>query len=289
MKYGVVFPTNEIGGDPGAVRDYTVAAEDLGFVRLTAYDHVLGAVQADRDPPLPSLYDEHDPFHEPLTLLSFMAAITEQIELATGVLVLPQRQTALVAKQIAELDLLSGGRAVLGVGTGWNHVEYTALGMTFGDRGRRFDEQIDVLRSLWTGKVVDYTGAYHAIERVSIAPAPGRRIPILMGGVGEPALVRAASVGDGFILAGYSESHFASAQRLADLLEANGRDGGAFHRDMFFDFASGADEWAQLTGRWSALGGSTMSLRTQTNVPEARLSGVGEHIAALEVFMREMR
>ena len=131
MRLGAVFPTTEIGNDPIAVRDYAQAAETLGCVRLTAYDHVLGADHADREPPLRGPYTQHDPFHEPFVLFGFLAAHTSRIELATGVLVLPQRQTALVAKQAAEIDLLSGGRLVLGVGTGWNHVEYTALGTTF--------------------------------------------------------------------------------------------------------------------------------------------------------------
>ena len=155
MRLGAVFPTTEIGNDPIAVRDYAQAAEALGCVRLTAYDHVLGADHADREPPLRGPYTQHDPFHEPFVLFGFLAAHTTRIELATGVLVLPQRQTALVAKQAAEVDLLSGGRLVLGVGTGWNHVEYTALGTTFRDRARRFDDQVDVLRALWEQELVD--------------------------------------------------------------------------------------------------------------------------------------
>ena len=155
MRLGAVFPTTEIGNDPIAVRDYAQAAEALGCVRLTAYDHVLGVDHADREPPLRGPYTQHDPFHEPFVLFGFLAAHTARIELATGVLVLPQRQTALVAKQAAEVDLLSGGRLVLGVGTGWNHVEYTSLGTTFRDRARRFDDQVAVLRALWEQELVD--------------------------------------------------------------------------------------------------------------------------------------
>jgi alkanesulfonate monooxygenase SsuD/methylene tetrahydromethanopterin reductase-like flavin-dependent oxidoreductase (luciferase family) len=135
MKVGVVYPQIELGGDPNAVRRIGKAVEDLGFDYLLAYDHVLGAVHADRTPPLPGPYTERDPFHDPFVLFGYLAGITERIGLATGVLVLPQRQTALVARQAADVDLLSGGRLRLGVGVGWNHVEYEALGQDFRSRG----------------------------------------------------------------------------------------------------------------------------------------------------------
>ena len=144
-----MFPTTEIGSDPIAVRDFAQAAEELGYTRLTAYDHVLGADHSDRTPPLTGPYTQHDPFHEPMVLFGYLAGLTSTIELATGVLILPQRQAVLVAKQAAEVDLLSGGRLVLGVGTGWNHVEYTALGTSFATRARRMEEQVGVLRALW--------------------------------------------------------------------------------------------------------------------------------------------
>src|SRR5580765_333967 len=182
MRFGAVFPTTEIGNDPGAIRDYAQTAEALGCARLTTYDHVLGAEHRDRQPPLRGPYTEQDPFHEPFVLLAYLAALTSTVELATGVLVLPQRQTALVAQQAAELDRLSGGRLVLGVATGWNHVEYTALGMTFPDRARRFDEQIGVLRMLWEQDLVDFTGTYHRIDRAALVPRPSRPIPLWMGG-----------------------------------------------------------------------------------------------------------
>lgn len=149
MDLGVVFPTTQIGNDPAVIRDFAQTAEGLGYRRLTTYDHVLGAVHADRDPPLPGPYTQDDPFHEPLVLFGFLAACTTVIELDAAVLVLPQRQTALVAKQAAEVDVLSAGRLVLAVGTGWNFVEYESLGMPFAARGRRLDEQVDLLRRLW--------------------------------------------------------------------------------------------------------------------------------------------
>ena len=148
MDFGVVFPTTQIGTDPAVIRDFAQTAEGLGYRRLLVYDHVLGAVHADRDPPLPGPYTEHDPFHEPLVLLGFLAACTTTIELGAAVLVLPQRQTALVAKQAAEVDVLSGGRLVLAVGTGWNYVEYESLGVSFEGRGRRLDEQATRLNTV---------------------------------------------------------------------------------------------------------------------------------------------
>jgi probable F420-dependent oxidoreductase len=294
MRFGAVFPTTEIGTDPGAIRDYAQTAEALGCVRLTTYDHVLGADHNDRHPPLRGPYTQHDPFHEPFVLLAFLAAHTRTIELATGVLVLPQRQTVLVAKQAAELDQLSGGRLVLGVGTGWNHVEYTALGSTFGDRARRFDEQISVLRELWREDLVDVAGAYHRIERAGLSPRPSRPIPVWMGGSAEPSLVRAAKVGDGHIFAGSSGRHFAAAARLFELLDEHGRDRRRFGTDMFVDFAQPPDEWHDRAARWRDAGGSLLSMRSMTTgtdylgVPGAHLTGPAEHIAALERFMAEM-
>jgi probable F420-dependent oxidoreductase len=294
MQLGAVFPTTEIGNDPIAVRDYAQAAEALGCARLTAYDHVLGVDHADREPPLRGPYTQHDPFHEPFVLFGFLAAHTSRIELATGVLVVPQRQTALVAKQAVEVDLLSGGRLVLGVGTGWNHVEYTSLGTTFPDRARRLDDQLAVLRALWEHELVDHDTAFHHIERAGVVPRPGRRIPLWMGGSSEPALARAARAGDGHMFAGSTDRHFEAATRLIELLAQRGRDRSAFGMDMFVDFAAGPEEWHDRAQRWEELGGTLMSVRSMTTgtsflgVPAADLSGPDQHIAALEQFMEEM-
>ena len=294
MRLGAVFPTTEIGSDPIALRDYAQAAEALGCVRLTAYDHVLGVDHTDRDPALRGPYTQHDPFHEPFVLFGFLAAHTTRIEFATGVLVLPQRQTALVAKQAAEVDVLSGGRLVLGVGTGWNHVEYTSLGTTFSDRARRLDDQIAVLRALWEQDLVEHESSFHRIERAGVLPRPERSIPIWMGGSAEASLQRAARLGDGHIFAGNTDRHFAAATRLFEIFDEQGRDRSAFGTDMFVDFAEGPDVWRDRAQRWEELGGSLMSMRSMTTgtaflgVPAAELSGPDQHIAALEQFVKEM-
>src|SRR5215213_3183779 len=165
VQVGVTFPQTEIGADPKAIRDYAQAAEDLGYEHLLAYDHVLGADPSNREDWRG--YTHKTMFHEPLTLFSYLAAITKRLEFVSGVIVLPQRQTALVAKQAAEVDVLSGGRLRLGVGIGWNAVEYEALGEDFSTRGARIEEQIEVMRLLWTKEVVSYEGKYQPLARAA--------------------------------------------------------------------------------------------------------------------------
>jgi probable F420-dependent oxidoreductase len=174
MQIGVVYPRIELGGDPSAVRRIGQAVEDLGLDHLLAYDHVLGAVHTDRSPQLTGVYTEHDPFHDPFVMFAYLAGITERIGFATGILVLPQRQTALVARQSADVDLLSGGRLRLGVGVGWSHVEYEALGQDFRTRGARQEEQIELLRRLWTEPVVDFSGRFDRVDRAALVPKPAR-------------------------------------------------------------------------------------------------------------------
>ncbi|MGO9874036.1 MAG: LLM class F420-dependent oxidoreductase, partial [Acidimicrobiia bacterium] len=197
MKIGVVFPQTEIGADPGAVRAYVRRVEELGFEHLLAYDHVLGA-----DPqvhtPWRGPYDVDTTFHEPFVLFGYIAALTS-LELVTGIIILPQRQTALVAKQAAEVDLLTGGRFRLGVGLGWNAVEYEALGADFSNRGRRVGEQIEVMRSLWTQRSVTHDGTYEHVTAAGLAPLPVQRpIPVWFGAASEPAYRRAGRLADGW-------------------------------------------------------------------------------------------
>jgi probable F420-dependent oxidoreductase len=197
MKIGAVFPQLEIGADPGVVRDWTTTVEAAGYNHVLAYDHVLGADPANR--PGWTGYTDKSLFHEVFVLFGYMAAITTDLELVTGVLVLPQRQTALVAKQAAEIDVLSGGRLRLGVGIGWNQVEYQALGVPFRQRGALLEEQVDVLRKLWADPVISYQGKFHEIEEAGLNPLPTRQIPIWFGGGADAVLRRTGRIGDGWM------------------------------------------------------------------------------------------
>src|SRR5882672_3039514 len=194
MKYGVVFPQTEFGNDVQAIKDYAQAAEGLGYDYLLVYDHVLGA-HPGREPKLTGPYTHEHPFHEPMVLFGFLAGVTKRLQLTTGILILPQRQTVLVAKQAAEVDRLSGGRLRLGVGLGWNYVEYEALGEDFHTRGRRIAEQVEVMRRLWTEPLVTFEGKWHRIDRAGIRPLPVQQpIPVWMGGSAEPVIQRTARI-----------------------------------------------------------------------------------------------
>ena len=198
MELGVVFPQTEIGTDPAAVREYGRRVEAAGYGHLHAYDHVLGA-NPDR-PGYDGPYDYTDPFHEPFVLFSHLAGMTETLNFVTGVLILPQRQTALVAKQAATVDILSGGRLRVGVGVGWNDIEYEALGKDFHTRGRRIEEQVDLLRRLWTDELVEFEGEFHHIPDAGLKPLPLQQpIPLLMGGGAEPVLRRVGRMADGWL------------------------------------------------------------------------------------------
>jgi probable F420-dependent oxidoreductase len=263
MKVGVVYPQIELGGDPNAVRRIGKAVEDLGFDYLLAYDHVLGAVHADRTPPLPGPYTERDPFHDPFVLFGYLAGITKRIGLATGVLVLPQRQTALVARQAADVDLLSGGRLRLGVGVGWNHVEYEALGQDFRARGAREEEQIELLRRLFVEPVVDFTGRFDQVDRAALLPKPARSIPIWLGGSGEKAFDRAARLADGFIFFGAGgvdgavDSWTSMRERLINL-DRSVEDFGA----EYVALSRGVENLTTEVESWRAAGGTHIALST---------------------------
>jgi probable F420-dependent oxidoreductase len=198
MRVGVVFPQTEIGADPAGVKAYAQAVQQLGYEHLMAYDHVLGADTASR-PNWGDRYSAHSMFHEVMVLFGYLAGVAPGLELVSAVIILPQRQTALVAKQAAELDILTGGNLRFGVGIGWNDVEYEGLGMNFVNRGRRFEEQIELMRRLWTEPVLSYEGKYHRISAAGLNPLPLRRpLPIWIGASAEAALKRAAQTADGF-------------------------------------------------------------------------------------------
>ena len=198
MKLGVVFPQTEIGTDPGVVADFASSAEATGYDHLIAYDHVLGASTASR-PDWQGPYTSESLFHEPFVLFGYLAGVTRTLELVTAVIILPQRQTALVAKQAACVDVLSQGRLRLGIGTGWNAVEYEALAENFHDRGVRSEEQIDVLRRLWADEVISYDGKWHRVSEAGLNPLPPkRRIPVWLGGMAPQVLDRVGRIADGW-------------------------------------------------------------------------------------------
>ncbi len=203
MKLGAVFPQTEIGTDPVAIRDYVQAVEDLGYDYLLTYEHILGADPAAYADGRRFTYTYRDMFHEPFVLFGYLAALTRRLEFVTGILILPQRNTALVAKQAVEVDILTAGRLRLGVGVGWNQAEMEGVGYDFGTRGRRIEEQIVVLRELWTKPLVTFTGRYHTIRSLGINPLPVQRpIPLWFGGSAGPVLRRMARFGDGWIPSG---------------------------------------------------------------------------------------
>jgi probable F420-dependent oxidoreductase len=224
MKLGTTYPQIELGGDPHALRRFAEATEQLGYDHILLYDHVVGAVHEGRDPPLWGPYTEKDPFHDIFTAFAYLAALTERIELISGILILPQRQTVLVAKQAADVDLMSNGRLRLGVGSGWNYVEYDALGEEWAKRGAKMSEQIPYLRRLWSEEAIDWRGQFDQIDRGNIVPRPKRQIPIYCGGFADPAFRRAAKLADGFIFASaLSDQAIASWGRVKELLREEGR------------------------------------------------------------------
>ncbi len=285
MKIGAIFPHQEIGSDPVVIRDWAQTAEGLGYSHILAYDHVLGAVHDDREPPLWGPYTEHDAFHEPFVLFGYFAAATQHIELATGILILPQRQTALVAKQAAQIDLLSGGRLRLGIGTGWNYVEYDVLGEDYASRGKRQVEQVDVLRKLWSEPVVDFVGQWHRVDRAGILPLPGRQIPIWFGGFTDIAFKRAARMGDGFMFGSGQDANLEAYAKVCACLEAEGRDPDTFGIEAFLNYQVGPDQWREQVQAWKDLSADYVSMRGMALRGQGEgMSSPQEHIDALETY-----
>jgi probable F420-dependent oxidoreductase len=285
MKIGVVFPQSEIGSDPGVIRDFAQAVEALGYSHLLVYDHVLGA-HPDREPRLTGPYTHETLFHEPFVLFGYLAAVTKTIELVTGVIILPQRQTALVAKQAAEVDILSGGRLRLGIGTGWNYVEYDALNENFHNRGKRQEEQVALLRRLWAEPVVDFTGKWHRIDRAGILPLPGRQIPIWFGGGDDRVLERAARIGDGMIP--LFPPNDAGKERLAKLdgyLKQYGRDRSTFGLEAQVGYVAGPDKWQEQASAWRDLGADYICVRTMG----AGLATPQDHLEAIRRYREAVK
>ncbi len=278
MRIGVVFPQTEIGADPGAIRAYGQGVAELGFSHLLAYDHVLGAdPQVHR--PWTGPYDVHTTFHEPMVLYGYLAALTP-LELVTGVIILPQRQTALAAKQAAEVDLLTGGRFRFGIGLGWNAVEYEALGMDFASRGRRVEEQVALLRRLWTEPSLTFRGEHERVTGAGLAPLPVQRpIPIWFGAWSAPAYRRAGRLADGWFPQMQPGPMLDDARAIvADAARAAGRDPADIGMEGRVTWSpDGAPGLADQAERWRTAGATHVSVNTMG----AGLGDVDGHLAAL--------
>jgi probable F420-dependent oxidoreductase len=284
MRIGVVFPQTEIGADPYYIKDYAQAAEELGFSHILAYDHVIGANLTSR-PGWKPPYSHLDIFHEPFVLFGYLAGVTKKIELVTGIIILPQRQTVLAAKQAAALDVLSGGRLRFGIGIGWNPVEYEALGENFKNRGRRCEEQIEVLRKLWTQELVSFEGRWHKITDAGIKPLPVQRpIPIWFGGSDERALRRLGKLGDGwFPLLGPDEKCRALIEKIRSFATEAGRNPDAIGIEGRIPYGKGDPEaWLQELAAWKSLGATHGSFNTM----KAGLKSPSAHIEALRHFAK---
>jgi probable F420-dependent oxidoreductase len=282
MQLGAIFPQTEIGTDPAAVRDFAQAAEGLGYDHLLVFDHVLGADTSKRSG-WNRPYSHVDTFHEPFVLFGYLAGVTERIQMTTGILILPQRQTALVAKQAAEVDLLTGGRLRLGIGVGWNDVEYEALGENFHNRGRRCAEQIRLLRALWTEEVVNFKGRYHHVTYAGINPLPVQRpIPIWFGGGAEAVVERIGRLGDGWFPQFQPDS--AGQERIAQMRQYArdaGRDPMSIGIEGRTSIANGnPDTWRKAAAAWEEVGATHFSVNTM----RAGLKTPDQHIEAIRRF-----
>jgi probable F420-dependent oxidoreductase len=285
MRIGVVFPQTELGSDPAALRAYAQRVEELGFTHILAYDHVVGA-----DPTVhhgfQGPYDIDSTFHEPFVMLGYLAALTS-LELVTGVIILPQRQTVLVAKQAAEVDVLADGRFRLGIGLGWNAVEYEALGESFTNRGRRSEEQVEVMRKLWTERSVTFNGRYHTVTAAGLAPLPTQRpIPVWFGAASDRAYERAGRLGDGWfpmVEPGPRLDH--ALEQVNRAAESAGRDPKSLGMEGRVSWTDDRDKLAATIGAWKAAGASHVSVNTM----KAGFATVDEHLAALEQVAADLK
>ena len=281
MEFGAVIPHNEIGTDSGAIKAYAQGAEELGVTHLLIYDHVMGA---DRDRPggFKGPYDKDVGFHEPFVLFGFLAAVTEKVDLVTSVMILPQRQAVLAAKQAAEVAILSDNRLKLGIGVGWNTVEYDGLNEDFSTRGRRQEEQVDLMRRLWTEESMSYDGEFHHFEKASILPRPSRPIPVMFGGSAPAVIDRCARLGDGWIPLGTPNEK--SAQRVAELRRI--REGAGLSMDGFeilaqAQYAGGdPDRWQSHAEAWRSIGATHLAVATH-NAGDTDVDG---HLARIAEY-----
>jgi len=290
MKLGVSLPQTDIGTDPSVVRDFAQTAEALGYEHLAVYDHVVGVnpmSYTDWSGP----YTSNHAFHDPFALFGFLAGQTERIILTTHVLILPQRRTALVARQAASVDELSGGRLRLGVGIGWNPVEFTVLGEDFSERGRRSQEQIEVMKKLWSQDHVTFEGQWHDLPDVGLSPKSVQRpIPIWLGGHHDNVLKRIASIGDGWIILGYQPNQEAASQisKLHEFTQTAGRKPDDIGIDAWVSMGElTPDDWREEINGWKSLGVSHLTLNTSFDVMHHKpIAGnsLQEHLEAIRSY-----
>jgi probable F420-dependent oxidoreductase len=286
VRIGVTFPQTEIGSDPIVVRDYAQTAEALGYDHINVYDHVVGAQPGEHRPGWSGPYNYQSTFHEPFVLFSHLGAITSTIEFVTGILILPQRQTALVAKQAAAVDILTGGRLRLGVAIGWNEVEYEVLNENFHNRGRRIEEQIEVMRALWTEEVVTFKGRWHNLDHVAIAPLPSRSIPVWMGGMSEAAMKRTARMADGwfpqFRPGGPDPKE--TLDRFFSYVREYGREPSQVGIQVGSGIQGNPDEWRQRVDAMQSVGATHLAVNTMNQ----GLGGPRDHIDAIRRFKKAL-
>ncbi|MBI2886753.1 MAG: LLM class F420-dependent oxidoreductase [Chloroflexi bacterium] len=287
MQLGALFPTTEIGTDPVVIRDYAQAVEALGYDHIALYDHVLGA-DLTKYPGDQRIFDIKQPLHEPVTLMAFLAGVTQRVGLVTSILILPQRQTALVAKQAAEIDLLSNGRLRLGVGIGWNPAEYEALGLDFHTRGARMEEQAALLRALWTQETVNFEGKWHRVINQGLNPLPVQRpIPLWMGGAADAVLRRIARLADGWFPQMRPDD---SARQALEQLRGYAREAGREPSAIGIEARvlagrRGPEDWAKTYHDWEALGATHCSMNTMGPIFDT----VDQHIDVLRRFKEAVR
>ena len=273
----MTLPQTEIGGSVADLRTYAEGVERLGYQHLVAYDHIVGAdttVHQGWSGP----YTIDSTFHEPMVMFGFLAGITK-LELAPAIIIMPQRQTALVAKQAAELDLLTEGRFRFGVGLGWNEVEYEALGQDFSTRGRRLDEQVALLRRYWTERSVTFEGEFDRVTGAGIAPMPLQQpIPIWFGGGSKPAFRRMGRLADGWYPMMTPGPELDDAMTtIATAAEAAGRDPKAIGMEGRITWTGDLDQVKLEAEQWRALDATHVSINTMG----FNLSPIAAHLDVL--------
>ena len=285
MRYGVFFPTAKIGNDPATLKRFATGVEGQGYEYIAAPDHVVQAGKPIEEG-WRAQYTRDFPHHEPLLLFSFMAAATERIRFQTAVLILAQRQAVLVAKQAAQLDVLSGGRAELGIGIGWNELEFTALEQSFRNRGRRVEEQIDVLRRLWTEELVTFKGQWHQIEEAGLAPMPVQRpIPLWIGAFEARAVNRAGRLADGWLVNPRLGPGDEETSRLIHIYHQGAAEAGRDPANLGLGATvhlgdRGANAWVDEVGAWRERGATQITARTSTS----DYAALEQHLDAFAAF-----